>query len=47
VREVREPGGPAVVEIVEEDEVVDEAEALRRVQQMLGAQVAADAEPAE
>jgi DNA polymerase-3 subunit gamma/tau len=47
VREVREPGGPAVVEIVEEDEVVDEAEALRRVQQMLGAQVAVDAEPAE
>jgi hypothetical protein len=47
VREVREAGGPAVVEIVEEDEVVDEAEALRRVQQMLGAQVAVDAEPAE
>ena len=44
VREVRDLGGPATVEIVEEDEVVDEAEALRRVQEMLGAQVAADAE---
>ena len=41
------PAGPAAVEIVEEDEVVDEAEALKRVQEMLGAQVAADAEPAE
>ncbi len=47
VREVRDLGGPATVEIVEEDEVVDEAEALRRVQEMLGAQVAGDAERAE
>ena len=47
VREVRDSGGPASVELVEEDEVVDEAEALRRVQEMLGAQVTADAEPAE
>lgn len=39
VREHREPpGGPAVVEIVDEEEVPDEAEALRRVQEMLGAQ---------
>ena len=47
VREVRDTGGPATVELVEEDEVVDEAEALKRVQEMLGAQVAADSEPAE
>ena len=48
VREVRDAApGPAVVELVEEDEVVDEAEALKRVQEMLGAQVAADAEPSE
>ncbi len=47
VREVRDAGGPATVELVEEDEVVDEAEALKRVQEMLGAQVAADSEPAE
>ena len=47
VREVRDLGGPATVEIVEEDEVVDEAEALRRVQEMLGAQVAGDAERVE
>jgi DNA polymerase-3 subunit gamma/tau len=47
VREVRDAGGPASVEIVEEDEVVDEAEALRRVQEVLGAQVAGDAESAE
>ena len=39
VRESRDPlGGPAAVEVVEEDEVPDEAEALRRVQEMLGAQ---------
>ena len=39
VRELREPaGGPAVVEIVDEEDVPDEAEALRRVQEMLGAQ---------
>lgn len=38
VRESREPaGGPAAVEIVEEEETPDEAEALRRVQEMLGA----------
>ena len=47
VREVRDAGGPATVEIVEDDEVVDEAEALKRVQEMLGAQVATDAKPAE
>ncbi|HEY5904880.1 MAG TPA: DNA polymerase III subunit gamma/tau [Actinomycetota bacterium] len=47
VREVRDAAGPAAVEIVEEDEVVDEAEALKRVQEMLGAQVAAETEPAE
>ncbi len=47
VREVRDAAGPATVEIVEEDEVVDEAEALKRVQEMLGAQVAAEAERAE
>jgi hypothetical protein len=39
VRETREPsGGPALVELVDEEEVPDEAEALRRVQEMLGAQ---------
>jgi DNA polymerase III subunit gamma/tau len=39
VRESRDPlGGVATVEIVDEDEVPDEAEALRRVQEMLGAQ---------
>ena len=39
VRESRDPsGGPASVELVEEDDVPDEAEALRRVQEMLGAQ---------
>jgi DNA polymerase-3 subunit gamma/tau len=39
VRESRDPlGGVAAVEIVDEDEVPDEAEALRRVQEMLGAQ---------
>ena len=48
VREVRDAAGPATVAIVEEEEeVVDEAEALKRVQEMLGAQVAADAERAE
>jgi len=47
VREVSDTGGPAVVELVEEDEVVDEAEALKRVQEMLGAQVAAESEPAD
>jgi DNA polymerase-3 subunit gamma/tau len=38
VRESRDPaGGPAVVEVVDEEETPDEAEALRRVQEMLGA----------
>jgi len=47
VRESRDPvGGPAAVEVVEEDEVPDEAEALRRVQEMLGAQPIGDG-PAE
>jgi DNA polymerase-3 subunit gamma/tau len=39
---VREAGSGVVV--VEEDEVPDDAEALRRVQEMLGAQVAGDTE---
>jgi DNA polymerase III subunit gamma/tau len=47
VREVRDAGGPSTIEIVEDDEVVDEAEALKRVQEMLGAQVSGDAEGAE
>ena len=50
VRETREPaGGPAVIEIVDEEEPPTEEEALRRVQEMFGAQVTADAaaEPAE
>jgi DNA polymerase-3 subunit gamma/tau len=47
VREVRDAAGPAAVEIVEDDEVIDEAEALKRVQEMLGAQVAAEAERSE
>ena len=39
VREFREPAGePPIVEIVDEADVPDEAEALRRVQEMLGAQ---------
>ncbi len=39
VREARDPaGGVAHVEIVDEADVPDEAEALRRVQEMLGAQ---------
>ena len=36
-------GGPASVEIVEEEETPDEAEALRRVQEMLGAQISGGA----
>jgi DNA polymerase-3 subunit gamma/tau len=41
VRELREPGGgPATLDLVEEEEVPDQAEALRRVQEMLGAQPA-------
>ncbi|MFI5392938.1 MAG: hypothetical protein ACHQY1_04335, partial [Myxococcota bacterium] len=39
VREFREPAGePPIVEIVDEADVPDDAEALRRVQEMLGAQ---------
>ncbi len=39
VRESRDPaGGPAVIEVVDEDETPDEAEALRRLQEVLGAQ---------
>ena len=37
VRESREPGGAASVAVVDEEEPPDEAEALRRVQEMLGA----------
>jgi DNA polymerase-3 subunit gamma/tau len=41
VREMRDPPGePATVEIVDEEDVPDEAEALRRVQEVLGAQPA-------
>ena len=40
VREHRDPsGGPATIEIVDEEDAPDEEEALRRVQEMLGAQV--------
>ncbi|MFN8232391.1 MAG: DNA polymerase III subunit gamma/tau [Actinomycetota bacterium] len=47
VRESREPaGGPAVVELVDEEDPPSDEEALRRVQEMLGAQLAGDAEPA-
>jgi DNA polymerase-3 subunit gamma/tau len=46
VRESREPaGGPAVIELVEEEDAPSDEEALRRVQEMLGAQLAGDAEP--
>ncbi len=38
VRELREPAGTPTLELVEEEEVPDQAEALRRVQEMLGAQ---------
>jgi hypothetical protein len=38
VRESRDPaGGPAAVEVVDEEDEPDEAEALRRVQELLGA----------
>jgi len=37
VRESREPGGTAPVEVVEEEETPSDDEALRRVQEMLGA----------
>jgi len=40
VRELREPAGAPTLELVEEEEVPDQAEALRRVQEMLGAQPA-------
>ena len=40
VRELREPAGSPTLELVEEEEVPDQAEALRRVQEMLGAQPA-------
>lgn len=40
VRELREPAGTPTLELVEEEEVPDQAEALRRVQEMLGAQPA-------
>jgi len=40
VREMRDSTGPAELELVEEEEVPDQAEALRRVQEMLGAQPA-------
>jgi DNA polymerase-3 subunit gamma/tau len=47
VRESREPaGGPAVIELVEEEDPPSDEEALRRVQEMLGAQLAGDPEPA-
>ena len=46
VREAREPtGGVAAVEVVDEEDVPDEAEALRRVQEMLGATPATPADP--
>lgn len=49
VREARDPaGGPALIEIVDEEDAPSEEEALRRVQEMFGARVGADAaEPAE
>ena len=40
VRETREAGGPPVIELVEEEDVPDDAEAMRRVKEMLGAQPA-------
>ena len=43
VRDARDPsGGPAVMEIVDEEDPPSDEEALRRVKEMLGAQVAAD-----
>jgi hypothetical protein len=45
VRESREPaGGSAVIELVDEEEPPSDEEALRRVQEMLGAQVAGEPE---
>lgn len=47
VREARDPaGGPMVIEIVDEEDAPSEEEALRRVQEMFGAQVEASG-PAE
>ncbi len=44
VRELKEPpGAGALLEVIEEDEVPDEAEALRLLQETLGAQPAGDA----
>jgi hypothetical protein len=44
VREARDLGaGPTLIEIVDEEDPPSEEEALRRVQEMFGAQVAADA----
>jgi hypothetical protein len=36
-------GGPTLIEIVDEEDPPSDEEALRRVQEMFGAQVAADA----
>ena len=49
VREARDPaGGPTLIDIVDDEDAPSEEEALRRVQEMFGAQVTADAsEPAE
>ena len=47
-RDVVEKGGPTLLEIVDDEETPTEEEALRRVQEMFGAQVTVDAsEPAE
>ncbi len=44
VREARDPAGdPTLIDIVDDEEAPSEEEALRRVQEMFGAQVAADA----
>jgi DNA polymerase-3 subunit gamma/tau len=49
VREARDPvGGPTLLEIVDDEDTPTEEEALRRVQEMFGAQITVDAsEPAE
>ncbi len=47
VREGRDPeGGPTLIDIVDDEDAPSEEEALRRVQEMFGAQVAADASDA-
>ena len=47
-RDVVEGGGPTLLEIVDDEDTPTEEEALRRVQEMFGAQVTVDAsEPAE